>query len=272
MEVEKADNACLGDSRYKYVINYFDIVNDGEKCSYSRLINVCAGADNGGCPGGWYQGISTAKALLINQPTNCAAGYEYVYDIQVPRCLPVVNVWHQKKNRSLCVGNPINPLNGTKRQRERLTNLSNILSIGLVYDTSVKISGNSEPGYSPQPSATDLWQVDVLKSLVISYYPGGIVSSAQANRGGGAWISYFSKNQSPATLLPDSDIPDKLNFISGEWQYINMEESLFEIYTNSGILKKNIPLQWLYIELYIQRFHYACFEGSKIWVFDRSYR
>lgn len=163
---------------------------------------------------------------------------------EINRCIkPRDRFW--TSDCDICVGNPVYPLLGTKRQVIALSTIAGI-TISTTYDSVRRIpqSDPSELGFvRPAPLSFGMgWESTLHKSLLFgsgTRSTGNVLVNAA--RGGGRWTTYQFANDGRGSYVPASPgISDRLvqlRTIGGGWRYVDLSARSIETYDNSGKLQ-----------------------------------
>ncbi len=147
---------------------------------------------------------------------------------------------HFQRNPKVCRpngGNPIYPLEGSKRQVEPLGfSVAPDVTLAAVFDSLAKVpTFGQEVSFSTQaiPSFGSLWESNLHKSLALQQGSAGL-RAIHASRGAGTWISFTY--QGGGTYAPSADIDDRITAITGGWRYYDAAASALETYDSQGQL------------------------------------
>jgi YD repeat-containing protein len=190
------------------------------------------------CPGG-------ANWDSQQNACRCPAGTESPDD---RGCSRIIYIDKTKKKGDLCLGNPIEPLTGSKRQQYRSGFTVGTMPLEFVYDSS-SIPPIMPPapwdttGHrpAPQPNApyisasrafSPTWYFSLERWLQINHQSSSqVIRSVNAFRGNGR-VSNFNT----ASLVPDADSSARLSQVPQGFLLQDTDQGLIEEYDTSGHL------------------------------------
>ena len=147
-------------------------------------------------------------------------------------CIPVKDIYSTAPN-NFCVGNPIYPLTGTKREDVAPGLSLGGIALRLVYDTTAQVPLNpagTRLALSKPMAAGPLWSTSFHRR-VQSY---GASGGALVERGDGRTVSFIGDGTGNYT--PTADMVDRLRVVAGGYRYTDANSSTQESYDSAGNL------------------------------------
>lgn len=168
----------------------------------------------------------------------CSATQVWMDNLQ--RCVPVVDVSppneQEPLNGKMCVGNPIYPITGAKRETVDTGIKVGGLPIKLTYDNTLRLPGIPIGALDIGPQILGgAWSSSIHKLLVVA--PDG--KTVMVWRGDGSIVTFFGDGN--GNFNARSDGQNKLIGQSGEYLFINASDQSIERYSQGGVL---MAIQW----------------------------
>lgn len=168
----------------------------------------------------------------------CSATQVWVDNLQ--RCVPVVDTSppneQEPLNGKMCVGNPIYPITGAKRELVSTDIKIGRMPIQLTYDNTLRLPGIPIGALDVGPQILGgAWSSSIHKLLIVA--PDG--KTIMVWRGDGSIATFFGDGSGNFTARSDSQ--NKLIGQNGDYLFINAAEQSIERYASSG---KLMSIQW----------------------------
>ncbi|WP_167772985.1 LamG-like jellyroll fold domain-containing protein [Ramlibacter humi] len=183
------------------------------------------------CPGG-YTAVSFSirgfSELVACKPVTTCAPDERPSSNAPYACMKNANLPAVAKPCFHCIGNPILPLTGAKRQPVSTGFFVGGEELVITYDTSSALTGFPVRAL---PSFGRLWSSSLHRNLVIG--SGGTVVTAY--RGNGQIWTFILRG---GTYVTDGDTLDKLTVASGAYYYTDGRTNTVESYNALGQLRR----------------------------------
>lgn len=174
-----------------------------------------------------FSGIYNISGLPFSY-TQQSAGYwfdvrprvcpvDHVYMPATDLCVPIVDVYINKKpDADMCLGNPLYPMTGTKRESVETGFNVGGQSLVLTYDTAGRASGR-------------FWLSNLHRSLEIKT----TYLNINADRGDGRIVSFWAQN---GVYTPGPDVDDTLVDLAGSYRFTDAAAKTIETYSGTGKL------------------------------------